>query len=163
MSSVHAWRIAPAVFAALLLLCAHAWAQPASKTAAAAALEVRVLEARIRPGAGAREEAIYRMEVISVLRSSVRAKPGDIILVRAEAAPKEARPGGLEVSRIPHRLVPGWIGVAYLNPDSPPNDPAGQARFAVADGAGFEDIPQGPPSATWIEWIEAEPSRSSSD
>ncbi|MBK1720137.1 hypothetical protein [Thiocystis violacea] len=153
MFQVYSIRIATvAALGVLLILWGAAQAGPEMKEDAATALEVRVLEARVSPGAGERDEVLYRMEVISVLRSSVRVKPGDTILVRSYALSQEALGQGVEGPRAPALLAQGWMGVAYLNPDPKAGgSEAGQPFVIAADGDSFEDIPQGPPSLRWTQ------------
>jgi hypothetical protein len=89
------------------------------------------------------------MEVISVLRSSSRVKPGDSIVVRSYALSQDAlNTGGVG----PKVLVPGWLGVAYLNPETRAGGPDAGRQFAVAAGDNsFEDIPPGPPAIRWTQ------------
>ncbi|CRI66323.1 conserved hypothetical protein [Thiocapsa sp. KS1] len=119
------------------------------KADAAAQLEVRVLEAQVPGEPGERYDVLYRMEVISVLRSSARVKPGDTIVVRAYALSKEALDRGVAG---PTLLSPGWLGVAYLNPDPKAGGPDSGRQFVIAaNGDSFEDIPPGPPSLKWTQ------------
>lgn len=125
---------------------------------AAAKLEVRVLEVRIDPdgGQGDRGSLIYSMEVISVLRADLRVKPGETIVVRADASPRETPESGSagsgSGSRAPKRLIPGWIGIAYLNPAPNADGLEANKRFtAAAQGESFEDLPPTPPSLRWTE------------
>lgn len=149
MLQVNAIRLAP--FAALVLLLVSwgsAQADEALKTDAAAKLEVRVLEAQAPPEQGECTDVLYRMEVISVLRSSVRVKPGDTILVRSYVLSREALDRGLVG---PKRLDAGWLGVAYLNPDPAGGAEAGRQFTIAANGDSFEDTPPGPPAIRWTE------------
>lgn len=109
-------------------------AAAASSPGAAEVLEVRVLDARVQPGQGERADALYRMEVLSVLRSASRVDPGETVTVRTS--------GGTAT------LEQGWMGTAYLNPDP---DAAGAARrFVTAPRAGnLVELPPGPPSFTF--------------
>jgi hypothetical protein len=109
-------------------------------TGVAAKLEVKVLEARQQTG----YEALYRMEVISVLQSSLRLKPGDIIQVRSRLTP-EAQDQGLKMR--------GWIGITDLNPDPRATGPEAHLQFVVTGaGDGFAELPPTPPSLRWIEY-----------
>ncbi len=145
MLQVYSIRIATlAALGAWSVLCGAASAEQAP--GAAATLEVKVLEAQVAPdsGQGERDEVRYQMEIISVLRSTLRVKPGDTIVVRAHAVSKEAVDQGLRPR--------GWIGTAYLNPDPKASGPEARWQFVEATGNGFEDLPPAPPSATWIEY-----------
>jgi hypothetical protein len=134
MFQVHLIRIATiAALGVLLVLWGDARAVQEPKAGAAEALEVQVLEAQVPPGQGERHEVLYRMEVISVLRSASRVKPGDTISVRSSALSNET-------------LAPGWIGVAYLNPDRKAGGPEARRQFIADHGDSFEDVPPGPPS-----------------
>lgn len=143
-----------AICGGLLLLWGHAWAAPSSlQTGAGTALEVRVLDARVQPQSGQPDAVTYHMEVISVLRSRTRVKPGDTIVVHAEASRAPDQDAGVEASGSPRRLTPGWMGVAYLDPIAQGGAGGGQAQFRLgAGGESFADIKQGPPSATWTEY-----------
>jgi len=69
-----------------------------------------------------------------VLRSSPsRVNPGDTIVVRSYASSKEA-------------LAPGWIGIAYLNPDPKTHGPEARRQFIAADGDSLVENPPAPPS-----------------
>jgi hypothetical protein len=95
------------------------------------------------------------MEVISVLRSTSRVKPGDTIVVRSDALSKDALERGVVAPDVPALLAPGWLGVAYLKPDPKAGGPEARLQFAIAaNGASFEDIPPGPPSLRWTEQVE---------
>ncbi|WP_201091528.1 hypothetical protein, partial [Thiocystis minor] len=125
-----------AALGVLLVLWGDAQAGQALKADAASSLEVRVLEAQVSPGQGEYDEVLYRMEVISVLRSTSRVTPGDTIVVRAYTLSKEAMDRGSVGSTVPALLAPGWLGVAYLNPV-----PKSRGQFAIAaNGDSFEDI-----------------------
>ncbi len=155
MFQVHSIRLVTVVaLGVLLALWGSAWAAQ-ELTAGAAALEVRVLDAQVPPEPGERDEVLYRMEVISVLRSTVRVKPGDIIVVRADAMGQKAQDSELVESRAPARLAPGWLGVAYLDPDPKASGSEAGRQFVIAaNGDSFEDIPEGPPSIRWTEPAE---------
>jgi hypothetical protein len=138
MSRAHSIRIATvAALGVLLVLWGDARAQREVKAGAAETLEVQVLEAQVPPDQGERSEVLYRMKVLSVLRSSPsRVKPGDTIAVRADASGTAALP-------------PGWIGVAYLNPDPKASGPETRRQFIAAGGDSFKENPPTPPSATY--------------
>jgi len=138
MFQVHSIRIATvAALGVLLVLWGDARAAQEPKAGAAEALEVQVLEAQMPPGQGERSEVLYRMEVLSVLRSSPsRVKPGDTIVVRSYASSQDA-------------LAPGWIGVAYLNPDPKAGGPEARRQFIAADGDSLVANPPGPPALRW--------------
>ncbi|AFL75281.1 hypothetical protein [Thiocystis violascens] len=150
MFQVQSMRIAMlAALGVLLVLWGSARAEQERKEDAAAALEVKVLEAQVSPGQGDRDEVLYRMEVISVLRSTVQVTPGDTIVVRADAVSQEALDRGLVGPRV---LAPGWLGVAYLNPDPKASGPEARRQFTMgANDDSFEDLPQGPPSLRWTQ------------
>jgi hypothetical protein len=153
MFKVHSIRIATlAALGGLLVLWGGAWAGEELKADAAAQLEVRVLEAQVPPEQGERYDVLYRMEVISVLRSTSRVTPGDTIVVRGYAVSQEALDRGVVGPKV---LAPGWLGVAYLNPAPKAGGPDAGRQFVIAaDGDSFEDIPPGPPSLRWTEQVE---------
>jgi hypothetical protein len=134
----HSIRIATVVaLGVLLVLWGDARAEQGLKAGAAEKLEVQVLEAQVPPDQGERSDVLYRMKVLSVLRSSPsRVKPGDTIAVRADASSNIA-------------LAPGWIGVAYLNPDPKASGPEARRQFIAAGGDSFRENPPTPPSATY--------------
>jgi hypothetical protein len=111
----HSMRIASVVALGVLL---HLWggvlAGQDLKAGAAEALEVRVLQVEMPPEQvqGARYDVFYRMEVISVVRSTSGVKPGDTIGVRSYALSKDALERGPAGPRAPALLAQGWIGVA---------------------------------------------------
>ncbi|MBK1723689.1 hypothetical protein [Thiocystis violacea] len=148
MFRVYSIRIATfAALGVLSVLWSAMAAGQAPRAGAAATLEVKVLEAQVSPdaGQGERPEAIYRMEVISVLSATIRVKPGDIIMVRTQAPSTAAQDKGLRPR--------GWIGVAYLNPDPKAGGSEAPSRFvAAANGRSFEDLPPTPPSLKWTEY-----------
>ncbi|QVL51042.1 MAG: hypothetical protein KFB96_11910 [Thiocapsa sp.] len=153
MFQVHSIRIATvAALGVLLVLSGTAPAGQALKESAAAELEVRVLEAQMPTPQGEHSDVLYRMEVISVLRSASPVTPGDSITVRSYALSQEARDRGVVGPKI---LAPGWLGIAYLNPDPETGGPDSGRQFTIAaDGDSFEDIPPGPPSLRWTEDVE---------
>ena len=130
-----------AALGALSILWGAVRAEPSPPTGAAATLEVKVLE--VQPTTG--NETLYRMEVISVLQSDIRVKPGDSIRVRSRLTGPEA------LNQI---LKPrGWIGTAYLNSDLRATGPAARFQFVgAANGNSFEELPPTPPSVRWIEY-----------
>jgi hypothetical protein len=138
MFRAHSIRIATvAALGVLLVLWGDARAERELKAGAGEALEVQVLQAQVPSDQGERSEVLYRMKVLSVLRSSPsRVKPGDIIAVRADT-PSEAP------------LAPGWIGVAYLKPDPKASGREARRQFIAAGGDSFKENPPGPPSATY--------------
>jgi hypothetical protein len=130
-----------AALGALSVLWGAVWAESSPSKGAAATLEVKVLE--VQPSTG--DEALYRMEVISVLQSSIRVKPGDIIRVRSRLA----GPDVPDQSFKPR----GWIGTAYLNPDPRATGPEAHFQFVgAANGDSFAELPPTPPSLRWIEY-----------
>jgi hypothetical protein len=153
MLQVNSIRIATvAALGVLLALSVSVRAGQELKEAAAAELEVRVLEVQVPAGQGERSDVLYRMEVISVLRSTSPVRPGDTITVRSYALSQEAMDRGIVGPKV---LAPGWLGVAYLNPDPEAGGPDAGRQFAIAAGGdSFEDIPPGPPSLRWTEEVE---------
>lgn len=135
MYQVDSIRIATvAALGLLLVLWGAARAELELKAGAAETLEVQVLEAQVPSEQGEGYEVLYRMKVLSVLRSSPsRVKPGDVIAVRSSGSSQET-------------LAPGWVGVAYLNADPKASGPAAHRRFIAAHGDGFEENPPGPPA-----------------
>lgn len=104
---------------------------------AAEVLEVKVLEAQLHQGQGERSDVVYRMEVLSVVRSTSRVQAGEIVTVRSYGQSKEA-------------LARGWIGTAYLNRDPEAAGPGDGRQFAIAaDSDSLVELPPGPPSATF--------------
>ncbi|MCK7578112.1 MAG: hypothetical protein MZV65_21800 [Chromatiales bacterium] len=142
MFKLDAIRIATiAALGALSVQWGAVWADQSPPTGVAAKLEVKVLEAPQQTG----YEALYRMEVISVLRSSIRVKPGDSIRVRSRLAGPDALDQGLKPR--------GWIGTAYLNPDPRATGPEARFHFVgAANGDSFAELPPTPPSVRWIEY-----------
>lgn len=142
MFTLHSTPIATlAALGVLSILWGGVWAGPASKAGAAAALEVKVLEAQLQTG----DEALYHMEVISVLHSAIRVKPGDTIRVRSRITRQDAQEPGLKPR--------GWIGTAYLDPDPRATGPDARFQFVgAANGNSFEELPPTPPSVRWFEY-----------
>jgi hypothetical protein len=152
MFQVHSMRVAAVTALGLLLLLGGTARAGQEHQAGAAALEVRVLEAQASPGQGERYEVLYQMEVISVLRATSRVEPGETITVRAYALSAEAQARGLPEPNAPALLSPGWMGIAYLNPDPQASGPEARLQFTIAaNGESFADIPPGPPSLRWTE------------
>lgn len=149
MHKFHSFRIATAIAAAMLaVMVGDAFASEALKAEAPSVLEVKVVQvqAPAEPTQGPQSEILYRMQVISVIRSSSGVKPGDTIIVRADAAADDA-------SKAPMRLTDGWMGTAYLRPDAAGGDPEAGPQFAVAaEAASFEDMPPGEPSLIYRKW-----------
>jgi hypothetical protein len=117
----------------LAILCGQAGAAPPPD--AAEVLEVKVLEAEVHQGQGESSDVIYRMEVLSVLRSASKVQPGETVTVRTPGNSK----GTLEQ---------GWIGTAHVNPDPKTSGTARQFVTAADSGSLVDRIP-GPPAATF--------------
>jgi len=118
------------------------------KADAAEVLEVKVLEAQ--QGQGERFEVLYRMEVLSVLRSASRVQEGEIIRVRSYGLSSEALARGFVGPKVPALLAPGWIGTAYLKPDREASGPDAKRQFGLAaHGDSFVEPPPAPPSLKW--------------
>ena len=150
MFQVQSMRIATlAALGVLLVLWGGARAEQERQEDAAVTLEVKVLEVQVTPGQGERDAVLYRLEVISVLRSTAQVTPGDTLVVRADALSQEALDRGLVGPRI---LAPGWLGVASLNPDPKASGPEAHRQFTMAaNGDSFEDLPPGPPAVKWTQ------------
>ena len=119
----------------LAILWRGAGAAPSSD--AAEVLEVKVLEAQVHQGEGERFDVLYRMEVISVVRSASQVQAGETVTVRSFGQSKEA-------------LEPGWMGTAYLNSDTKAAGPGDGRQFVTAaDSGSLVVLPPGPPSATF--------------
>ncbi|NCC23463.1 MAG: hypothetical protein EOM26_13585 [Alphaproteobacteria bacterium] len=117
------------------------------KTDAQAVLEVKVLEVQSNPDPAERFDVVYRMEILSVLRSTVRVKPGETIRVRSYGVSQTLLDSGFVGPKIPALLEPGWIGTAYLDPDPQASGPDAARQFVIAaHGDSFVDMPPGPPS-----------------
>ena len=153
MFQVRSSRITTAAaFGLLMALWGGAQAEQGLQSSAAAAFEVRVLEAQVPPdtGQGERYSVTYRMEVMSVLRSKTRVKPGETIVVRSYGLSNASPDSG---AKAPTLLSRGWMGVAYLAPDPNAAGPDAGLQFVVAaEGDSFADLDPAPPSATWIEY-----------
>jgi hypothetical protein len=70
-------------------------------------------------------------------------QPGDTLAVRSYAPSQEA-------------LAPGWIGVAYLNPDPKASGPEARRQFIAADGDSLVANPPGPPALMYRYTREVE-------
>jgi hypothetical protein len=127
-----------AVFFALGLL-AILWTQAgaAPPPDAAEVLEVKVLEAEVHQGQGESSDVLYRMEVISVLRSASKVQPGETVTVRTSGPSKET-------------LERGWMGTAYVNRDTEASGSGAGHQFVTAAESGSLVVRSpGPPSATF--------------
>ena len=127
-----------ATIAALAVL-AILWGQvgAAPPPDAAEVLEVKVLEAQVHQGQGERFDVLYRMEVLSVVRSASQVQPGETVTVRSYGQSKEA-------------LERGWTGTAFLNRDPKASSPGDERQVVTAaHGESLVELPQGPPSATF--------------
>jgi len=87
---------------------------------------------RCPQGQGERFDVLYRMEIISVLRSTSRVQPGETVTVRSYGLGKEARERG-------------WIGTAYLNRDPKASGPG--RRTPVRDRRTRQQLGGSPPGA----------------
>ena len=124
-----------AALAVLAILWGQAGAAPPPD--AAEVLEVKVLEAQVHQGQGERFDVLYRLEVLSVVRSASGVQPGETVTVRAHGQSKEA-------------LGRGWTGTAYLNRDPKAADPGAGHQFVTsAQGESLVALPPGPPAATF--------------
>jgi hypothetical protein len=143
MFRVHSIPIAiVAAIGVFLVLWGDVRAERELKTGTAETLEVQVLEAQVPPDQGERSGVLYRMKVLSVLDSSPsRVKPGDTIAVRVDTSSEAA-------------LAPGWIGVAYLNPDPKASGPEAHRQFIAAGGDSFKKNPPTPPSVRYTPTVE---------
>jgi hypothetical protein len=130
-----------AALGVLAILWGQAGAAPPPD--AADVLEVKVLDAQVHQGQGERFDVVYRMEVLSVLRSSTRVQPGETITVHSYGQSNEVRERG-------------WMGTAYLNRDRKGPSPGAGLQFVVAaQGEGLVDLPSTPPSATSTIWTNS--------
>jgi hypothetical protein len=124
--------VLPVVLA--ILWCGVGAAQPPG---AAEVLEVKVLEAQVDQGEGERFDVLYRMEVLSVVRSASGVEAGETVTVRSYGQSKEA-------------LARGWVGTAHLIDDPKDAGTGGARQFVVAtESGGLVELPPGPPSATF--------------
>lgn len=104
---------------------------------AAEVLEVKVLEAQVHQGEGERSDVLYRMEVLSVVRSASQVQAGETVTVRSSGQSKEA-------------LERGWMGTAYLNSDTKAAGSGDGRQFVTAAESGsLVVLPAAPPSATF--------------
>jgi hypothetical protein len=145
MFQFHSFRLATAI---TMLVVGGAFASDALKADAPSVLEVKVVQvqAPAEPAQGSRDEILYRMEVISVIRSNSGVKPGDTIVVRA-STPEDG------AATAPMPLADGWMGTAYLRPDSTAGGTDGERQFSIAaEAASFEDMPPGEPSLIYRKW-----------
>jgi hypothetical protein len=121
------------------------------KADAQAVLEVKVLEVQTAADPAERFDVVYRMEVISVLRSTTRVKPGETIQVRSYGVSQALLDRGFVGPKIPALLEPGWIGTAYLDPDPQASGADAERQFVIAaHGDSFLEMPPGPPSLKYI-------------
>jgi hypothetical protein len=124
-----------AALGVLAILLGEAGAVPPPD--AAEVLEVRVLDSQVPQGQGERFDVLYRMEVLSVLRSASRVQPGETVTVRSYGLGKEA-------------LTRGWMGTAYLNRDPKASGPDAGRQFVIAThGDSLVELPPWPPSLTF--------------
>ena len=117
------------------------------KANAQAVLEVKVIEAQSAADTGERFDVVYRMEIISVLRSTMRVEPGETIQVRSYGVSQALLDRGFVGPKIPAPLKSGWIGTAYLDPDPQASGVDAERQFVIAaHGDSFVELPPGPPS-----------------
>ncbi|SDX62642.1 hypothetical protein [Thiocapsa roseopersicina] len=117
------------------------------KANAQTVLEVKVIEAQSAADTGERFVVVYRMEVVSVLRSTMRVEPGEIIRVRSYGVSQALLDRGFVGPKIPALLVPGWIGTAYLDSDPQASGADVERQFVIAaHGDSFVELPPGPPA-----------------
>ena len=117
------------------------------KANAQAVLEVRGIEVQTAADPAERFDVVYRMEVISVLRSTMRVESGEIIRVRSYGVSQALLDRGFVGPKIPALLEPGWIGIAYLDPDPQVSGPDAGRQFTIAaHGDSFVEMQPGPPS-----------------
>ncbi|UHD16545.1 hypothetical protein [Thiocapsa bogorovii] len=117
------------------------------KADAEAVLEVKVLEVQTAAHPTERFDVLYRMEIISVMRSTPGLEPGEIIGVRSYGVSQALLDRGFVGPKIPDLLEPGWIGTAYLDPDPQASGPDAMRQFVIAaHGDSFVELPPGPPS-----------------
>jgi len=101
---------------------------------AAEVLEVKVLEAQVQQGERERVDILYRMEVLSVIRSTSQVQSGAVVTVRSYGPSTEA-------------LEPGWMGTAYVNPDPTASGSDAGRQFVIAgEGESLVNLPPAPPS-----------------
>ena len=116
----------------LAILCAPAGAAPPQD--AAEVLEVKVLDAQVQQGEGERVDILYRMEVLSVIRSTSQVQPGAVVTVRSYGPSTEA-------------LEQGWMGSAYVNPDTTASGSNAGRQFVIAaESDSLVNLPPAPPS-----------------
>jgi len=96
-----------------------------------------VLEAQVHEGQGEHFDVLYRMEVLSVIRSASQVQPGETVTVRSHGQGKDP-------------LGRGWTGTAYLNRDPKAAGPGDERQLVIAaQGESLVELPAGPPSATF--------------
>jgi hypothetical protein len=118
------------------------------KTDAQAVLEVKVLEVQTAAHPAERFDVVYRMEVISVLRSTTRVESGETIRVRSYGVSQALLDRGFVGPKSPALLAPGWIGTAYLDSDPQASGADVERQFVIAaHGDSFVEMPPGPPRA----------------
>jgi hypothetical protein len=117
------------------------------KTDAQAVLEVKVLQVETPPNPAERFDVLYRMEILSVLRSTTRVEPGETIRVRSYGVSQALLKSGFVGPKIPALLEPGWIGTAYLDPDPQASGNDTERQFVIAaHGDSFVEMRPGPPA-----------------
>lgn len=116
------------------------------KTDAQAVLEVKVLEVQTAADPTERFDVVYRMEVVSVLRSTMRVESGETIRVRSYGVSQALLDRGFVGPKIPALLAPGWIGT-YLDSDPQASGVDVERKFVIAaHGDSFVELPPSPPS-----------------
>ncbi|MFB1490095.1 MULTISPECIES: hypothetical protein [unclassified Thiocapsa] len=117
------------------------------KADAQAVLEVKVLDVQTAADRAERFDVVYRMEVVSVLRSTTRVESGETIQVRSYGVSQALLDRGFVGPKIPAILEPGWIGTAYLDPDPQASGADVERQFVIAaHGDSFVELPPGPPA-----------------
>jgi hypothetical protein len=117
------------------------------KADAQAVIEAKVLEVQTAADTSERFDVVYRMEILSVLRSTMRVEPGETIRVRSYGVSQTLLDRGFVGPKIPAFLEPGWVGTAYLDPDPQASGPNTERQFVIAaHGDSFVEMPPGPPS-----------------
>ena len=123
----------------LLGVLAILWggAGTAQPPGAAEALAVKALAPQVDQGECERFDVLYRMEVLSVVRSASGVEAGETVTVRSYGQSKEA-------------MARGWVGTAHLIGDPKAAGTADARQFVVATESGsLVELPPGPPSATF--------------
>jgi hypothetical protein len=117
------------------------------KANAKVVLEVKVLDVVAPAVPVDRFDVFYRMEILSVLRSSAQVHPGDTIRVRSYGVSQALLDQGFVGPKVPALLNRGWIGTAYLDPDPQASGSNARSQFVIAaDGDSLVELPPGPPS-----------------